>query len=307
MAKKKGGTEIDRKVAARSIWVTTKKGKKDFVLFDHFVAAQKEEMQKWIDGIADGYNKIVANWEEKPRFRGVVSFHKGTNRFYMRIQVVADRTMRFRWVAIDFGAKRKKKVGLQGIVFPFAEKIPFDAPTEKFVADARYRAGGYMANKNSGNPKEFRAWKKASTVKLSPYEQVVFRRKTAQLRQKQLALAGRTQDPEYMPMRPYVPKTLPFVEGGPGIKQGESGYYPGETDKGRKRGSPVGPGWGTIKYKRQYKMGDIKPRFFTYAMRELVFNRQTIGGAARIWPQNLRKDNMIKRARYRFRQRAKSR
>lgn len=296
MAKKPKGTKTDEIVHRNTVWRIFANKTPD-QMNEIFIAAKREVMQEYANGIAEGYNKIVADWENTPvRFVGKVEFQKRTGRFYARVQVVGQRLYQRRFRSIDRGEKRAKKVGLKHITYPWKMQVPYQvmrAGAPITIPDARKKSGTRSVWIGSENPKERKAWIKAAEVKMSPYEQAMERALSGAFR-----FTQQSYQPQTMPMRQYIPRTMPMKYGGPGIR-GKGVYHPGKGMPPGQRSS--GGDWSLIKYKRQVTMGDIEARGFTEGLSDLVLGGSGIGGAAAIWPQNVRKRNMIRRARYRTR------
>ncbi len=218
---------------------------------DGFIRGQTEEMTKLAKIWERGYNNIVSNWSNKPKFNARVDFKESTRRYFVRVRRRGDDKAldHFKWM--DEGLRRStrvnsegetvaNKVQIKGIKLPHQEVVELPRTTRRFQMGA---------GKRGESVQEYKAFlaeeKKKHTRIISPRGQA-------------LSKFGRDKR---MPMREYEPYT----------KKG--GFIGGAGKFNRPK-----------VFRREVTLGDIPARNFTSGLRIIMRTGNDPHNVGGIWP-----------------------
>lgn len=234
------------------VWNRTAFNKNMKALSDAFIRGQREEMQKIATIWADGYNSIVENWENAPRFRTHVAYYKSTRRFYVRVQIIGDQDAvnHFDWV--DNGLRRSKKANSKGDLIP--NKLKIEVQSKKPPPINLPSRNDYV--ERFGTDRGFMKWQGEEYKRL---------------REEAKKAAGQPSRRGFMPMRLYKART------GKGGYIGGPGTYIPSGDGGDQ--------WKAIPYLSEVTLGDIQARYFTAGLYSLMAGRGDFFGVGSIWPR----------------------
>lgn len=222
---------------------------------DGFIKGQREEMNKLATIWADGFNKIVANWDDKPRFNTHVQYNKSTRRFFVRVQISGSKEalQHFEWV--DVGLKRGQTVKATGETV--ADKVKIKGEVGEGGPRLMNQREFYL---KSGDP---------STRAYSAYVKEERKRNT-EVTKRGRPLSSRKG---WMPMRLYKAHTGKGGHiGGPGT------YTPSSKTEG-------GADWKSIPYMESVVIGDIEARHYRSGLYSIMKNGRDVFGVGKIWPK----------------------
>ncbi len=218
---------------------------------DGFIRGQTEEMTKLAKIWERGYNNIVSNWSNKPKFNARVDFKESTRRYFVRVQRRGDSEAldHFKWV--DEGLRRSTRVNSEGETVANKVKIkgiklPYESRVELPSNIRMFQIG---TGKRRETVQEYKSYlselKKEHTRIISPRGQA-------------LSKFGRDKR---MPMRPYDPYT-------------KSGGFISGAGK-----------YGTPKvFRREVTLGDIPARNFTSGLGIIMRTGNDPHNVGGVWP-----------------------
>jgi hypothetical protein len=213
-------------------------------LTDAHIRGQREEMNKLTKILVTGFNDIVANWDDKPKFTSHVRYTKSTGRFFVRVQIGGSDEAQDHWNWVDKGAHRSTTINADGVAVPSKVQL-------KKLAKPGPARGGQKSDLIAMRLK----YKKETLYQESPQDFGVWMRKEI-FRQKQIQKASIQKASKemqsrkgWMPMRTYTSKTS--RQGDYGLKGGFAPAAKGDV------------GWRHIPYVTSVTPGDIDARRWT--------------------------------------------
>ena len=208
-------------------------------LTDAHIRGQREEMNKLTKILVTGFNDIVANWDDKPKFTSHVRYTKSTGRFFVRVQIGGSDDAQDHWNWVDKGVHRSTTINADGTAMPAKVKLkslakpgPVHGGQKKDLIKLKLKYKRETLYEES--PQEFGAWMRKELIKM---KQVQKASKEMQSRK------------GWMPMRTYKSKTS---------KQGDYGLKGGFTPAAK-----GDVGWRHIPYVTEVTPGDIDARRWT--------------------------------------------